>query len=132
MENATPFGIYRIFFFLLLNIFGLNLLAQDYYVDLQGNQHEVEITKWNFNQFSYKENDELKSLTPNEVSAVYRVQTEIWYYPISSFLNNDKHQAFFIPSYENLVDLSMDNYRDENFEVWITGDYVIYEIKILT
>lgn len=129
MENATQFGIYKVSLFLLLNIFWLNLLAQDYYIGLDGNKHEIEITKWNFNKFYFKENDELKSFTPNEIAAVYRIQSEVWYYPIASLLNSNKHQAFFIPSYESLIELSTDNFRDENFEVWVTGDYVVYEIQ---
>lgn len=131
MENATQFGIYRIFIFLLLNIFGLNLFAQDYYVDLEGKQHEIEISSWNFDVFQYQEAGEIKTLAPHQVQTVYRSQAEVIYVPISSLLKTDHHQAFFIPTIQSLKALSTDNFRDENFEVWLTGDYVVYEVQNL-
>ena len=131
MENATQFGIYKIITLCILNILGLDLIAQDYYVDLNGNKHEFEVTDWNLDKVNGIENDNEITLVPNQVKCIYREIAQVNYIPIDSLLNNQNHQPFFIPSTQSIYNLSVDNFRDENYEIWQTGDYVIYEIQRL-
>jgi len=131
MENATQFGIYKILFFVFCCLNFGQVLAQDYYVDLEGNKHDIEIQDWNFDKVIVVENGSEIGLIPENVKYIYRDIAGVYYLSIDSLLNKSNHQLFFIPSIESIKALSIDNFRDENFEVWVSGQYIIYNLNKL-
>jgi len=129
MGNAIQFGIYRIglSFFSLCSI--LMLRAQDFYVDTQGVKHEIEISKWFVNQCFISVENKVEPLFIDEVQAIYRGQAEVQYVPYSNFVKKLDYLDFLLPSVESLRSLGTDYFKDEHFEIWISGPYVVYQVS---
>ena len=127
MGNAIQFGIYR---FVLIGIFGLSFFtvaAQDFVLSLKEDTQKIKISSWYLNQFLYQE--DTKTFFTDEVNAVYRAESEVVYQPYSSFVEDLDYVDFLLPTIESIRALGTDYFRDENLEVWVTGDYVLYEIR---
>lgn len=81
------------------------------------------------NQVFYTQEDEVKPLFIDEIREVYVGQAELSYVPYSNYVKDLDYLNFLMPSIEGLRALKTDYYTDEHFEVWISGQYLIYEVK---
>jgi hypothetical protein len=128
MGNAIQFGIYRIslIFFSFCSIYILQ--AQDYYEDTAGVKRNIKIEKWHLNQCFFKSEDKENPLFIDEIQGIYRSQAELTYVPYSNFVKNIEYLNFLMPSIESLRALETDYFKDENFEVWLTNQYVVYHL----
>lgn len=128
MGNATLCGIYRfIATFFSIALFSIGF-SQDYYVDLKGDTQQVEITNWFFNHFICRKGKEVEAIFTDDVQSVYRSQAELTYVPYSSYSSDSSYIDFFIPSVQSVKNLATDFFADDNFEVWVSGDYMLFEI----
>ena len=128
MGSAIQFGIYRLNIILFFIFSWFMLQAQDYYLDQQGQRHEVTIGAWSLNHALIVDEADLKPLFLNQIQAIYRAQAELEYVPYSSLVKNVEYLDFLIPSVASLRALSIDYFVDEHLEVWLSNDYVVYHI----
>lgn len=128
MGSAIQSGIYKIFLIFFSLSSGFLLLAQDYYVDLHGDTHYISIADWHIDYFLCNDANEQYFVSVTQVLSVYRSQAELVYKPYSIQVGEGEYADFFMPAKESFRALQTDFYRDEFYNMWSSGQYVLFEV----
>ena len=128
MGSAIQSGIYKIFLFFFSLSSGFCLLAQDYYVDRQGDTHYVSIADWHIDYFLCNDENEQYFISVSQVLSVYRSQAELVYKPYSIQVGDGEYADFFMPEIASFKALQTDFFRDEIYNMWSSGQYLLFEV----
>lgn len=93
---------------------------------LNGTENTTLVKMWYANGF-ITENDE--TVHSNNIAEVYREINNVKYKPLSYYFKDNKVSNFLLPSVESLKSLETDYFTDENVEVWLQKNYIIYRLK---